>query len=176
MTLHDRSHTGPLCLAAVAAVVAACAFVLAPEAAPAPVAASCKAHDVVVWLEDRGDAGAGSVYYTIGLTNFSGRSCSLRGYPGVSAIDLAQHRLGSPAGRNPRNPVRTVRIAAGGSARFLLQLHDPGFFPKASCRPATAAGLRVYLPDSFTSSIVPVPFRACARVGPAFLQVLAVTS
>jgi len=131
---------------------------------------------MVVWLKDRGNAGAGSVYYTIGLTNLSARSCTLRGYPGVSAIDLAQRRLGSPAGRNPRDPVRTVLIPTGESAQFLLQLHDPGFFPQATCRPAMAAGLRVYLPNAFTSSTVPVPFRACSRVGSVFLRVLAVTS
>jgi hypothetical protein len=66
-------------------------------------------------------------------------------------------------------------VAPGGSAQFLLQLHDPGFFPKASCGPATAAGLRVYLPNATNATVVPVAFGACSRRGPAFLHATALT-
>jgi len=126
-------------------------------------------------LKAHEDAGAGSSWYTVAVTNLSTRGCSLRGYPGVSAIDLARRQLGTPAGRNPRDPVRTIVVAPGASAQFLLQLHDPGFFPKASCGPATAAGIRVYLPNTTRATVVPVAFGACSRRGPAFLHATAVT-
>jgi hypothetical protein len=42
------------------------------------------------------------VYYTLRLTNLATVPCSLRGYPGVSAVDLAGKQLGSAAGRNAR--------------------------------------------------------------------------
>lgn len=159
-----------------AAVVALLAAVLLPaRASSAPTAAACAAGTTVVWLKAQQDAGAGSSWYTVGVANLSGRRCTLRGYPGVSAVDLARHQLGTAAGRNPREPVRTIVVAPGGNAEFLLQLHDPGFFPKASCDPATAAGLRVYLPSTTTATVVPVPFGACSHRGPVFLHVTAVT-
>jgi Protein of unknown function (DUF4232) len=152
------------------------AFLLPGRAASAPTAAACAAGTTVVWLKGQEDAGAGSSWYTVAVTNLSGRRCSLRGYPGVSAIDLARRQLGTAAGRNPRYPVRTIVLAPGGFAHFLLQLHDPGFFTKASCGPATAAGLRIYLPNATSATVVPVPFGACSRRGPAFLHATAVTA
>ncbi len=165
----------PCCLVAAGAAAVGCALVVPSRAGSAPSVAGCDARSMVVWLEGRGDAGAGSVWYTFGLTNLSGRRCSLHGYPGVSAVNLARRQLGSPAGRNPRSPVRTVLVAPGGSAQFLLQLNDPGFFPRAACPPTTAAGLRVYLPNATTATVVPVPFRACSRTGEVFLHATAVT-
>jgi hypothetical protein len=158
-----------------AAAAAACTCVAASPAGAAPSSTACGPHNIVVWLESRGNAGAGSVYYTLRLTNVSTVPCSLRGYPGVSAVDLAGKQLGSAAGRNARFPVRTILIAPGSSARFLLQLNDPGFFPPAGCGPAKAAGLRVYLPNATKSSLVPVPFGACSRNGSVFLHATAVS-
>ena len=172
MTLRTGFRFG---VAVAGAVAVICAFAVPSRAGSASSAAGCDARKVVVWLESRGNAGAGSVWYTLGLTNLSGRRCSLRGYPGVSAVDLARRQLGSAAGRNPQTPVRTVLLAPGGSAQFLLQLNDPGFFPRAACPPTTAAGLRVYLPNATTASVVPVPFRACSRRGDVFLHATAVT-
>jgi hypothetical protein len=50
------------------------------------------------------DRAAGSIYYHLEFTNLSGRACTLVGYPGVSAINLSGHQLGSAAdsGRNHR--------------------------------------------------------------------------
>ena len=143
-------------------------------AAPADSTAGCDARNTVVWLEARGDPGAGSAWYTLGLTNLSAHRCSLRGYPGVSAVDLGGRQLGSAAGRNPRTPVQTVVLAPEGSGQFLLQVNDPGFFPRGSCPPTTAAGLRVYLPNATSASVVPVPLRACSRAGSVFLHATAV--
>src|SRR6476659_8547574 len=139
------------------AAATACAYIGASPAGAASSSTSCGPQNLVVWLESRGNAGAGSVYYTFRLTNLSTVSCSLRGYPGVSAVDLAGRQLGSAAGRNARFPVRTIVIAPASSAQFLLQLNDPGFFSRAACAPAKAAGLRVYLPNNTRSSVVPVP-------------------
>ena len=162
-------------LAASAVAVIACVVDFAGNGRSASNVAACDPGSVVVWLEARGDSGAGSSWYTLAVTNLSASGCSLRGYPGVSAVDLARHQVGSAAARNPRFLTRTVLLESGSSARFLLQLNDPGFFPKAACRPTTAAGLRVYLPGETTASVVPVAFGACSRLGPAFLHTTAVT-
>ena len=180
MTLHHRCRPSRglvrLGLVAAAVVAGAGAFAVAGRPLSAPSVTRCDPRDVVVWLEGRGNATAGSVYYTLGLTNLSGRRCSLRGYPGVSALDLHRRQLGSAAGRTPGASVRTVLIAPGRSAQVRLQLNDPGVFPSAACRPVTAAGLRVYLPDATAASVVPVPFGACSRKGPPYLHVSAVTA
>jgi hypothetical protein len=178
MTLHVHQKRGNNFSRFVAAAIVALAASVFGESSFAGVAASasvCGPHATVVWLESRGNPGAGSVYYTLRLTNLSQVRCSLRGYPGVSAIDLANRQLGSAAGRNARYPIRTVVLAPGNSAQFLLQLNDPGFFSRPACRPSTAAGLRVYLPDATTASVVPVPLGACSRAGPLFLHATAVT-
>jgi hypothetical protein len=158
--------------------VAAAATLAATAAAAAGNAASvsrCATSGLVVWLKTGdGNAGAGSFFVTLELTNLSGHRCSLLGYPGVSAVDLAGHALGSAASRNPRTTPRTAVLAPGGSASSVLQINDTGVFPSGACRPVTAAGLRVFPPGATASKIVPFAFRACSRTGRAYLHVEAV--
>lgn len=156
------------CVALVAAAVAA-------SASGSARAAACSTAGLVVWLNTQGDGAAGSIYYTLEFTNLSGHLCTLRGYPGVSALDLEHHQLGSPAGRNPHVTPRTVRLAAGATATAVLQITEAGNFPAATCRRLTAAGLRVYPPNQTGSQFVPFPFSACSRSGPVVLHVEAAT-
>lgn len=146
------------------------------RATPGTVASTpgCGTSGLVVWLNTKGDHAAGSTYYKLELTNLSGRACTLRGYPGVSGVNLAGRRLGSPAARNPTHPARLVTLASGASATAVLQVVDAHNFPRAVCRPATAAGLRVYPPGQTASKLVPFPFLACGRSGPLYLHVEAV--
>ena len=137
---------------------------------------ACATRDLVVWLDTNGDAAAGSVHYELQLTNLSGHPCALRGYPGVSAVDLAGHQLGTPALRNRRDAVRTISLAPGRSASAALQIANTDVYPAKRCRSTMAAGLRVYPPNQTASKVAPYPFRACSRPGPAYLQVTAVTT
>lgn len=163
------------CSAFLATFACSLALVLAvgplqPSAAAG--APRCAASGLVVWLDTRGSAAAGSSYYTLEFTNLSGHACTLAGYPGVSAIDRAGHQVGSAAGRNP-SPVRLVRLARGDTATAVLQIVQAANFPPAACHRVTAAGLRVYPPNQTAARIVPFPFPACSRRGPVFLQVKA---
>ncbi len=117
---------------------------------------------------------AGSFYYKLEMTNLSGRRCSLAGYPGVSAVGLSGHQLGSAARRNPQHAPTTVTLADGATAVAVLQVVDVGNYPPSRCGPVTAAGLRVYPPNDTGAKIVPYPFRACSLVGETFLAVEAV--
>jgi Domain of unknown function (DUF4232) len=137
---------------------------------------ACAKRTLVVWLDTNGDASAGHVYYELELTNLSGHAWVLRGYPGVSAVDLAGRRLGMPAARNARTAVRPVLLAPGHSASAALQVADTGVFPPTTCHSTTAAGLRVYPPNQTASKVVPYPFRACSRPAPTYLQVGTVTT
>src|SRR5512137_2319762 len=102
--------------AALAAALAAAAAPAANRAAPA-----CTTAGLVIWLNTMGNGAAGSVYYHLEFTNLSGHACSLNGYPGVSAVDLAGRQLGSPAGRNP-SLVRSITLATGGTANAVLRI------------------------------------------------------
>ena len=69
----------------------------------------------------------------------------------------------------------SVTSAAATLTAAVLQVAHTGVYPPPECRPATAAGLRVYPPNQKGSKVVPFPFRACSRVGPVYLHVQAVT-
>jgi hypothetical protein len=159
-----------VCAAALAALVVA-----VRAASSAPSAAGCATSELVVWLDTQaGGAAAGSTYFKLVFTNLSGHVCTLRGYPGVSAVDLRGRRVGAPAARERTVPPRLVRLSAGSAAVAVLQIADALNFPRSTCRPTTAAGIRVYPPDQTASKVVPFPFRACARTGPVYLRTRAV--
>jgi hypothetical protein len=160
----------PRRLAAVAA--AACAAALIPVASLAATGATaspprCATSGLVVWANaDYGGGYAGGYYYTISFTNLSGHACTLRGYPGVSAVSLTGRQLGSPAGWGSAAP-RVVTLANGATATVQLNIADAGNF----CTQVTAAGLRVYPPDQTASKVVPIPFGACPHAGPVWMSV-----
>lgn len=161
-----------MALAVVAtATSAAVAETRAAVSAAMPV---CATSGLVIWLNTQGDGAAGSSYYHLELTNLSGHACSIRGYPGVSAVNLAGHQLGAAAGRDRAQPNPLLALAPGATAAVLLRIVDADNFPASRCRQVTAAGLRVYPPNQTTAKVVPFPFRACSRQGPTYLTVRAV--
>jgi hypothetical protein len=145
--------------------------VLAPTVASAP---KCATSGLVVWLNTQGNGAAGSIFYTLEFTNLSGHTCTLSGYPGISAVNLAGHQLGSAATRDTAHPAHTVTLANGTSATTMLRIVQAGNFPSGSCHQVTAAGLRVFPPNLSTSKVVPFPFPACSHTGPVYLTVRAV--
>ncbi len=161
---------------ALGATLAAIAAGVGPSAARATAALPCATSRLVIWIDTQGSGAAGSTYYTLELTNLSRSACTLVGYPRVSAVDLAAHRLGRAASRDTAHAARTVRLAPGASATSVLRIVDAANFPRPVCRPTTAAGLRVFAPHASASKLVPFPFRACSRIrpGPVYLTVRAV--
>src|SRR5262245_34279895 len=173
-----RKHMVRESLGALAAAVTILLFATAAEATRvvASRVPGCATRSLVVWLDTNGDAAAGSVHYELEFTNLSRHACVLRGYPGVSGVDLAGRRLGTPAARNASSPVRAIVLARGGTASAALKIADTGVFTSGTCRSTTAAGLRVYPPNETASKVVPYPFNACSRAGPVYLQVATVTT
>ena len=157
-----------------ALLVAAVAVAPAP-AARSTSAAACTTSNLVVWLNTTGNGTAGSIYYKLELTNQSGHPCSLYGYPGVSAVNLSGHRLGSAGGRSTVARPRVITLANGATATANLQVTEAGNYPSSACRITNAAGVRVYPPNQTASKVVPFPFQACSRSGPVILHVSAVT-
>jgi Domain of unknown function (DUF4232) len=152
-------------LIGVAMVLAA--VVAAPSHAATP---ACEPRALDVWLNTQGGVAAGSAYYKLEFTNLSAHACTLRGYPGVSAITANGRQVGSTGGRNPAHSLRTVTLARGGSAVAVLQITDAHNFPPSSCRLVTAAGIRVYAPGTRQAKTVPFPFPTCAKEGTVTLH------
>jgi Domain of unknown function (DUF4232) len=173
-TLSPRRLAGAAAVACAAALipVAALATTASPTApAVAASAPGCPSAGLVVWMNNEQGA-AGTFYSNLNFTNLSGHACTLRGHPGVSAVNLSGGRLGKPAAW-PSATLRTVTLANGATATAVLAITDVCVFPAGACHQVTAAGLRVYPPNQFTSKLVPYPFGACTT-GQVFMRVGAV--
>jgi hypothetical protein len=157
-------------------MVAALAVASSPASGAAKVAGvpSCQTAGLVVWLNTNGNGAAGSVTYNLEFSNLSGHTCTLRGYPGVSAVGLRGQRLGSAATHGTNFKVKTITLKSGDAATAALQIVEAGNYPASKCHLTTAAGLRVFPPNQTASKTVPYPFPACALSGPDYLGVQAV--
>ena len=171
-TLSPRRLAGATVIACAAALipVASLAATSAPAAPAAAAPPACQTAGLVMWLSD-GNAAAGTFYYDLNFTNLSGHACTLRGHPGVSAVNLAGGRVGTPAGwGNPGNArLRTIRLANGATATAVLAVTDVYNYPVHVCHQVATAGLRVIPPNQFTSKLVPYPVRACST-GQVFMR------
>jgi hypothetical protein len=177
MTLTHRAARRIVAAAAIAsAAVLLPAVALAasgsPAAAQAPAVSRCLNSQLTDWMGVPGNGAAGSIYYELEISNISGRTCTLYGYPGVSALSNG-HQLGSAAGRNPSHRDTLVTLRPGATAHVILRIIDVGVFSTSSCRPTQAFALRVYAPGAFHPNVAPFSFEACSRPGPIYLYVTA---
>lgn len=113
-----------------------------------------------------GDAGAGSRFATLVLTNSGSRACELTGFPGVSYVAGDDgHQVGPAAAmEGPRGP--EVRLAVGASAGAPLRLVNVQNYDAAACSPTPVKGLRVYPPGDTASLFVPMEGTGCASTPP----------
>jgi hypothetical protein len=135
--------------AATAAAILAGAGTLAATSASAapnrPAVAQCISSNLTLWTAAQSDGAAGTFTYQVELSNVGRHTCTLQGYPGVSAVN-GTTQVGLPASHSGARPL--VTIAPGGTAHFVLKVADPG----AACstaHPPTAHQLRVYAPGQF---------------------------
>jgi hypothetical protein len=132
---------------------------------------ACRTSQLEVWRGAPGSGVAGGVYYDLQFSNVSGTTCSLFGFPGVSAVTSSRHQLGSPASWDHSYAPTTVVVSPGTTAHAVLRVTDVGVFSPSACQPTTAAGLRIYPPNQTTPTFLPFQFRACAKAGPVYLSV-----
>jgi len=148
----------------------------ASAAIPKCTAALGQYGNVNVWVADgQGNGAAGTIYYPLEFTNVSGHTCSLFGFPGVSAISRGGHQLGSPAnwesGGSFGTP-RTVIVRPGATAHAILAYHDAVVSTTAGCDPVnTTFQLRVYPPDQRGATFAFFDLQACSHAGPSYLSV-----
>jgi Protein of unknown function (DUF4232) len=146
---------------------------LKTAAAPKTAATStCTSGQLTSWLGVPGNAAAGSTYYQLEISNISGSSCTLYGYPGVSAL-RGGHQVGSAAGRSATHPSALLTLVPGSTVHVILQIADVHNFTPSTCHPTKASALRVYAPGDFGATKFPFTFTACGKKGPVFLHVSA---
>lgn len=113
----------------------------------------------------RKEAAAGSLYWTVRFTNTSTSSCTLRGYPGVSVLDAAHHRIG-PAATRTGEPSPKVTLAPAHSASAVIRTANG---PIGGPCLRTGTYLRIYPPNSYSADLVPARWTICSgtfTVGP----------
>lgn len=151
--------------AAIVAGLAVLALVLpaASGAAGATASATCASSNLVVWLPNgNGNGAAGSVFYKLRITNLGGGSCTLSGFPKVTAINSKGVAIGKPAANEPGSKAAVVTLEPGGSASFQLRIVEAGNFSPGDCHATKAFGLRV-TPPGAGAKVVPFPFETCAK-------------
>jgi hypothetical protein len=114
-------------------------------------------------LVTKGSAAAGSVYYPLDLTNISGSTCTVFGYPGVSFVSGPSGSiLGRAAHRNPVTAATTVTLAPGQTAHATLQVAEAGNYDPSQCQPVTAHWLRIYPPNQTVPLYAQFTTQACS--------------
>ncbi|MGH3153021.1 MAG: DUF4232 domain-containing protein [Streptosporangiaceae bacterium] len=149
------------------AALAASSGTAAPQA---PAAGRCLTSELTAWIGWPGNGTAGSTFYQLEISNISGRTCTLYGYPGVSAMRNGG-QIGSPADRSTSHPDSLVTLRPGATAHVILQVTDVGVYGPSVCHMEQAFSLRVYAPGDYGWHQVPLTFNACANQGPIFLRV-----
>ena len=125
----------------------------ASTASAAPQSTRCHTADLSASLQDSGGA-AGTYYRWVVLTNSSGPTCTVDGYPGVSLVDASGHQLGQPASRNPVRAPQVMTLHRNDSAYALVAFPNHGNFPPGKCSATQSANMRVYPPDELQSLLV----------------------
>jgi Protein of unknown function (DUF4232) len=168
-----RSRMAAAAVTAALALTPAAALATPGHQAARVVASTpaCATSDLMVWLGIPGNGTAGSTYYELELSNTSSHTCTLFGFPGVSAVAPNGAQLGSAATRDHSDPTQLVTLAPLATAHVLLRIIEAGVFPPSTCQPTQASGLKVYPPNTTTATVVPYEFLACAKSGPVFLNV-----
>jgi hypothetical protein len=147
------------------------AFGIAPAASPRSVHA-CANGQVLSWLSTGANGFAGGMSYQLQFTNVSAQSCSLSGFPGVSATNFTHHQVGGAASKDGTG--RTVVLHAGSTTRALFVVEDTGVYTKSACRPVTATDVRVYAPNQTYADVIPFPLSVCSNAAVVSIRIQSV--
>ncbi|SFF41221.1 Protein of unknown function [Actinacidiphila alni] len=102
-----------------------------------------------------GDAGAGSVFRYLVLTNHSGTVCHVTGFPGLSLLDADGKQIGAPATYQQLDH-QPVVLRPGESASDTIRTVNQ----QGTCLP-TSTSLRIYPPGSRQSLVFPGKVTNC---------------
>jgi hypothetical protein len=152
---------------------AAYAASASPAGHAAPLIPACTGTTIGAWVAvSQGSQASGTTSYPLEFTNTGGRTCSLSGFPVVSAISRAGVRLGSTAGRGLLTVAPRVVLAPGATAHTTLAYHGRLVGAGSGCGPvATAFELRVYLDGQNRATYAAFGFQSCSHAGHVYLTI-----
>jgi hypothetical protein len=104
---------------------------------------------------------AGTTFYPLKFVNTGKLGCTMRGYPGVSAVTGSGKQIGSPASQISSS-FRTITLLAGKSASAQVGIVEAGNFSASQCAPVTAAGLKVFPPGQGKAVMIKKSFSTCS--------------
>jgi Protein of unknown function (DUF4232) len=113
---------------------------------------------------------AGTTFYPLKFVNQGTTTCTLRGYPGVSAVTSSGKQIGKSASRIS-SKFSTVTLAPGKQQSSSVGIVDTGNFSAASCKPVTAAGLRIFPPNQSRAVTLKKKFSTCSSMASTSLEV-----
>lgn len=116
---------------------------------------------------------AGTTFYALAFVNRGSTTCTLRGWPGVSAVSSTGSQIGNAASTDP-STVRTVALARGAQANASIGIVETGNFTPSDCEPVTASGLKVYPPNQKQSVTIKMSFSTCFSTATTSLRVTVV--
>lgn len=122
-----------------------------PAAAPA-----CTANHTRVWWGEPGDGATGHIFYQLQFSNIGQTTCTLFGYPGVSALDSNGNQVGLPATHSGAK--QTVTLAPGATGHVVLEVTQAGL---VCSNPVDATALRVFAPNQTHAQLVPLATQGC---------------
>jgi hypothetical protein len=134
--------------------------VVPPPSRTAAVTAQCTPQNTSVTLAMSNGA-AGTLYQTLVIKNFSGAPCVTGGYPGISLDTAAGAQAGASATRQAPAGAE-VLLAPGQAATDIFSYSDAGVSTSPNCHPEQATSLRVYLPGSVQSIVLPFSRMGCS--------------
>ncbi|MFE6507087.1 DUF4232 domain-containing protein [Nocardioides sp. NPDC057767] len=132
----------------------------ADPGSPDPVTPKCANADLKAGYRAT-EAGAGSRFGEITLTNVSDHACSLGGFGGLSYVGGGDGtQIGAPAERE--GTWRKVIMKPGQVAVSAVAESTAENYPASECKPTEVDGFRVYVPDSYDSQFVRHKTTGCA--------------
>lgn len=142
-----------------------------PAAATTPVdnPNTCAATELMLTAGQTQGA-AGSTIVPLVFTNTGGRTCVLKGFPGVSYVTgESGTEVGAAAARSGEEGAE-VELAPGATASAQVRAVQAENYPAEMCAPTPVAGLRVFPPNAYASLFLPYPTTGCANTGPGVFQ------
>ncbi len=180
MIIHVRAARQVTVVAA--AIAGAAVLVLGAPSAPRSLSASasatasllpCTAADLGVWVAaDQMRGAMGTLYMPLEFTNLSGHTCTLHGFPRVSAMGKGGSPLGSSAAPDRAGRARTIRLTPGDTEYAMLEYNVVAAGNCPAADRATAFELRVYPPGQRQADNALWDFGTCsARGSSVFMRV-----
>jgi hypothetical protein len=122
--------------------------------------APCRAGGTQIWLGlGPGGGAAGTTFYPLEFSNVGRRTCTLFGFPGVSAV-INGRQVGGAAIRIGRKHL--VVLHPGQTAHAILGIVEAGNI--ARCHIRNGASLKVFAPNQQAFTVIPAfAFTACSN-------------